>query len=88
MSANGNGNGDGIHDSLDDEFPLGDGTADMTASVYCPYCAETVDIALDPGGGATQEYVEDCEVCCQPWQVTVAYGSDGHATVSVTPLDE
>ena len=74
--------------TLDEEFPLGDGTADTGASVYCPYCNETVEIAIDPGGGAAQEYVEDCEVCCQPWSVTVRYGADGTASVSVTALDQ
>jgi hypothetical protein len=73
---------------LDEDFPLGDGTAETTAAVYCPYCNETVEIALDPGGGSSQEYVEDCEVCCQPWAVNVRYNVDGTATVSVTPLDQ
>lgn len=73
--------------SLDSDFPLGDGTADTGASVYCPYCNETVEIALDPGSGAAQEYVEDCEVCCQPWTVSVQYRADGRADVSVAPLD-
>jgi hypothetical protein len=71
-----------------DEFPVGDGTADTGATVYCPYCNETVEIAIDPGGGSMQEYVEDCEVCCQPWTVTVNYREDGSAAVSVLPLDE
>jgi hypothetical protein len=75
-------------DPLDDDFPLGDGTADTAATVVCPYCGETVEIALDPGGGAAQEYVEDCEVCCQPWRVTVHYHDDGSADVSLAPLDE
>ena len=75
-------------DSLDEEFPLGDGTAETAASVYCPYCNETVEIALDPGGGAEQEYVEDCEVCCQPWTVNLRYNGDGTAQVSLTPLDQ
>jgi hypothetical protein len=75
-------------DPLDEEFPLGDGTAETAASVYCPYCNETVEIALDPGGGNEQEYVEDCEVCCQPWTVTVRYHGDGTATVVVAPLDQ
>jgi Cysteine-rich CPXCG len=70
------------------EFPLGDGTAETEATVYCPYCNESVEIAIDPGGGPEQEYVEDCEVCCQPWSVSVRYGEDGSATVSVEPLDE
>ena len=32
---------------LDEEFPLGDGTAAMDAVVACPYCGENVEIALD-----------------------------------------
>lgn len=75
-------------EDTDDEFPLGDGTADTAATVYCPYCNEPVEISLDAGSGGTQEYVEDCQVCCQPWTVSVRYGSDGSASVSVTPLDE
>jgi len=67
---------------------LGDGTAETGATVYCPYCNETVEIAIDPGGGSAQEYVEDCGVCCQPWTVSVEYRQDGTASVSVTPLDE
>jgi hypothetical protein len=72
---------------LDEDFPLGDGTADLDASVVCPYCAEEASIALDPGSGASQVYVEDCPVCCQPWQVHVQYEPDGSATVSVVSLD-
>ena len=78
---------DELDTDLDDEFPLGDGTADTEATVTCPYCAESVEIAIDPGSGSTQDYVEDCEVCCQPWRVSVAYGDDGHAHVSLSALD-
>jgi hypothetical protein len=66
-------------DELDEGFPLGDGTADTTAAVTCPYCGELSEIALDPGSGASQEYVEDCPVCCRPWRVVVSYHSDGTA---------
>jgi hypothetical protein len=72
---------------LDDEFPLGDGTAEMDALVTCPYCGESVEIALDPGSGDDQEYVEDCEVCCQPWRVSVTYDAEGKARVLVNPLE-
>jgi transposase-like protein len=75
-------------DPLDEDFPLGDGSADLDATVVCPHCAEEATIALDPGSGASQSYVEDCPVCCQPWQVDVRYDSDGHATVSVRSQDE
>ena len=70
-------------DPLDEEFDLGDGTADTTAEVVCPYCGAPNEVALDPGSGSSQEYVEDCQVCCQPWQVTVTYGNDGAASVVV-----
>jgi hypothetical protein len=71
---------------LDEEFAVGDGTADTEAEVRCPYCGAGVVIALDPGSGSVQEYVEDCEVCCQPWAVSVSY-HEGRATVSVRALD-
>jgi hypothetical protein len=71
---------------LDRDFPLGDGTADTDALVVCPYCGEGVEISLDPGSGASQDYVEDCAVCCQPWRVSVAYDETGAASVSVSAL--
>ena len=46
------------------------------------------EITLDPGSGPTQQYVEDCGVCCQPWTVNVQYREDGGADVSVMALDE
>jgi hypothetical protein len=85
------GNGDAdyhLSESLDEDFPLGDGTADLEAVVDCPYCGEAIEITLDPGSGAQQDYVEDCEVCCQPWQVSVRYDDEGHAEVTVNPLAE
>lgn len=75
-------------DDLEDAFPLGDGSAATEAVVYCPYCNESVEITLDPGSGPAQQYVEDCEVCCQPWMVNVLYRDDGEAEVRVTALDE
>lgn len=72
---------------LDRDFPLGDGTADVDATVVCPYCGESVSVAVDPGSGASQQYVEDCPVCCQPWDVTVHYASDGAVDIRIRPLD-
>jgi hypothetical protein len=73
---------------LDRDFPLGDGTADTDGTVVCPYCGETNAIGLDPGSGAAQDYVEDCQVCCRPWRVSVHYQSDGHAVVTAASLDD
>ncbi len=35
----------------------------------CPYCLATISMLLDPSV-AGQTYVEDCEVCCNPIEVT------------------
>jgi transposase-like protein len=75
-------------EDLDEDFPLGDGTADTEVTVNCPYCGESVELTLDPGSGTEQEYVEDCEICCRPWQVNVTYDVEGVADVSVAALDE
>lgn len=37
--------------------------------IHCPYCAEAMDIVVDLSAGG-QSYVEDCQVCCQPMQVS------------------
>lgn len=73
---------------LDDEFPLGDGVADLTAWVVCPHCGEQVELAVDPGGGSVQEYIEDCEVCCRPIQLTVSWDDDGAAHVEAVTDDD
>ena len=76
-------------DPLDDEdFPLGDGTAESEVLVVCPHCGEANELGLDPGGRSVQEYVEDCQVCCRPWRVTVRYAEDGTAEVFTEPLEE
>ncbi|MGH7520413.1 MAG: CPXCG motif-containing cysteine-rich protein [Gemmatimonadales bacterium] len=54
----------------------------------CPYCGEPNEIGIDAGGGSYQDYVEDCQVCCRPWRVTVAYDEEGNAEISAAPLDE
>lgn len=48
--------------------------------VTCPYCGEDVEIYVesDVRGG----YVQDCEVCCHPWEVYVT-GSGESRTVDV-----
>ncbi|HSJ05637.1 MAG TPA: CPXCG motif-containing cysteine-rich protein [Longimicrobiales bacterium] len=73
---------------LDDEFPPGDGVADLMARIVCPYCGEAIDLVIDPGGGTVQEYVEDCEVCCRPLQLSVSWGDDGSASVEAVTDDD
>jgi len=70
--------------------PDGDLDTDLNdvASVSCPYCGESSELFVDPGGGAIQDYVEDCEVCCQPWLVRVRFDEDSQPSVSATMLDD
>ena len=37
----------------------------------CPYCWETISMLLDPS--VSQTYVEDCEVCCNPIEISVQF---------------
>lgn len=56
--------------------------------MVCPYCGEPNEIGIDAGGGAQQDYVEDCQVCCRPWRVTVSYDEEGNAEIAAFPLDD
>lgn len=67
-----------LDSGLDDEALL-----QTHAEVTCPYCGEPVTLELDAGSGEAQEYVEDCPVCCRPWQVQVHYDATGAADVTL-----
>ena len=43
------------------------------AQITCPFCWETLTIALDMSL-TEQDYIEDCQVCCQP--IRIHYTSD------------
>ncbi|RCW90119.1 CPXCG motif-containing cysteine-rich protein [Winogradskyella arenosi] len=36
----------------------------------CPYCWETISMLIDVSQ-TTQQYIEDCEICCNPIQISV-----------------
>ena len=73
-------------DLPDDETP--EAAAALEATVICPYCGVRNLLALDPGSGAVQDYIEDCQVCCQPCRVFVAYHADGSAEVEIEKAEE
>ena len=60
----------------------------MQATVPCPYCGESNTILIDESAGEEQHYVEDCQVCCKPWQVVVSLSPDGDADVEVRAAAE
>ena len=60
----------------------------MEIEVDCPYCGEPLELSVDESGGATQTYVEDCAVCCQPMEVLVEIGGEDDVSVSVRRFDD
>jgi DNA-directed RNA polymerase subunit RPC12/RpoP len=55
------------------------------ASYVCGSCGEEIVVPLDPSAGESQQYVEDCPVCCSPNEVFVDYDEDGSARVTSRP---
>ena len=52
--------------------------------VVCPYCGEEVEISVEED--VTGTFVQDCEVCCNPWRVRVrGHGED--RTIDVARAD-
>jgi hypothetical protein len=58
-----------------------------SVEVQCPYCWETLEISVDPSV-PDQEYVEDCQVCCQPIVVHVTLDENLTPTVNVRAENE
>ena len=54
----------------------------------CPYCGEEAELDVDDSGASRQSYVQDCPVCCQPWQVELTRGRDGDWTATLRTGDE
>ena len=53
-------------------------------SYVCESCGEEIVIPIDPTQGPSQEYVEDCPVCCCPNVVSVEIDDDGEVRVWAT----
>ena len=60
-----------------------------TKQIYCPYCGETLEVAIDCSV-RRQEYIEDCQVCCRPivLRVTLDDGEDGPPLVTARSEEE
>jgi hypothetical protein len=57
---------------------------ETTFEVRCPYCGEWSEIVIEPDVMGT--LVQDCEICCRPWQVWVGY-EDGDRVLDITRGD-
>ncbi|WP_283787513.1 CPXCG motif-containing cysteine-rich protein [Bermanella sp. WJH001] len=57
--------------------------------INCPYCNETNEILIEFNEDSeTQDYIEDCQVCCQPIHIIVETDSRGEIQVLAKTDDE
>ncbi len=54
------------------------------ASYICEACGEEIVIPLDLSAGSSQQYVEDCPVCCRPNSIHVEIDEEGESQVWAT----
>jgi hypothetical protein len=52
----------------------------------CPYCGEEISMILD-FSVPSQVYIEDCEVCCNPIEISYAVEDDALATFNAKRLE-
>lgn len=45
-------------------------------TIDCPYCGESIEILID-ASIPSQQYIEDCQVCCRPIMLSVSVEEDG-----------
>lgn len=50
-------------------------------SYICDACSEEIVVPIDVSAGSTQEYVEDCPVCCRPNVIHVEVDEYGDVRV-------
>lgn len=55
------------------------------ALYVCDGCGEEIVVPIDVSAGASQDYVEDCPVCCRPNLVHVRFADDGECAVWSEP---
>ena len=55
--------------------------------ISCPYCGETLSIVVDCSV-ESQSYIEDCQICCRPINLTVSVDEDGVPSVQAASEDE
>jgi Cysteine-rich CPXCG len=48
-------------------------------SVSCPYCGEAFETLVDVSAGSAS-YIEDCQVCCQPIEMSLTVDDSGEFT--------
>jgi len=60
---------------------------ELNHMLHCPYCGEILEISIDRSI-STQEYIEDCQICCRPIRLHVAIDSRQNIIVQANTEDE
>jgi hypothetical protein len=55
--------------------------------VRCPYCYEVIELSIDCSV-SSQRYIEDCQVCCRPINVSIHISELDTVVVRVTHENE
>jgi len=53
-----------------------------SVEAYCPSCGEPIQLLIDCSI-PEQQYIEDCQVCCRPIQITARVDAAGIPAISV-----
>lgn len=53
----------------------------------CPYCWEDISMLLDTSV-PRQIYVEDCEICCNPIEISVSFSDNELTGFEVNNLEQ
>ena len=53
----------------------------------CPYCWQAITMIIEPTE-QTQQYVEDCEVCCNPIEVAFSLDTAGELHFTARELGQ
>ena len=53
----------------------------------CGGCGEWNETTIDPSAGTNQSYVEDCQVCCKPNLLRIAWDKSQKAFVISAELE-
>lgn len=53
----------------------------------CPYCGESIEILIDCSVNH-QNYIEDCQVCCQPMTIDVSVKEAGEIDIYLLAENE
>ncbi len=53
----------------------------------CPYCWKEISMLFD-SSEATQEYIEDCEVCCNPIEIAPIFENNKLISLNIRSIEQ